>query len=305
MTIWEQLDRDHIVIHASGAEIFKSDGDLPRRDNLFTIYDREVRDHLSIVETVIFPLLKADEGAKELAAKLEAEHKTLRKALSKLHRKDKSGTEWIADLTEFTSAFEQTCRLHDGLESLMRSTIDDSRADQLGADYAAAKDKQAERGLWNWKTAGVVGTAVGIAAVGAAAAAVRARRNGASEDALPLETDESLRLISSKKVEGTAVVGADGEKIGTVESFMVDKYTGRVAYAVLSFGGLMGVGRSLFPLPWSMLDYDVDKDGYALDISKDQLAKAPRFEAGSEPEFDLDYRRDLGAFYAAPVLLAV
>ena len=101
------------------------------------------------------------------------------------------------------------------------------------------------------------------------------------------------------------MVGTDGEKIGTVESFMVDKYTGRVAYAVLSFGGLMGVGRSLFPLPWSILDYDVDKDGYALDINKEQLAKAPRFEAGSEPEFDLDYRRDLGAFYAAPVLMAV
>lgn len=304
MTIWEQLDRDHIVIHASGAEIFKSDGDLPRRDNLFTIYDREVRDHLSIVETVIFPLLKSDEASKEIAATLETEHKALRKALSKLHRKDKSGTEWIADLTEFTTAFERTCRQHDGLESLTRSTIDDARAEQLGADYAAAKDKQANRGLWNWKKAGVVGTAVGIAAVGAAAA-VRARRAGASEEALRLETDESLRLISSKKVEGTAVVGADGEKIGTVESFMVDKYTGRVAYAVLSFGGLMGVGRSLFPLPWSILDYDVDKDGYALDISKEQLAKAPRYEAGSEPEFDLDYRRDLGAFYAAPVLMAV
>ena len=78
---------------------------------------------------------------------------------------------------------------------------------------------------------------------------------------------------------------------------MVDKYTGRVAYAVMSFGGTLGVGASYFPLPWPLLDYDVAKDGYALDITKEQLAGAPKFEGGNEPEFTADYRRKVLVFY--------
>jgi hypothetical protein len=78
---------------------------------------------------------------------------------------------------------------------------------------------------------------------------------------------------------------------------MVDKYTGRVAYAIMSFGGTMGVGASLFPLPWPLLDYDVEKDGYGLEITKEQMADAPRFEANNEPEFSPEYRRSLLTFY--------
>jgi hypothetical protein len=93
------------------------------------------------------------------------------------------------------------------------------------------------------------------------------------------------------------VVGKNGESLGTIESFMVDKYTGRVAYAVMSFGGTMGFGTSLFPLPWPVLEYDVEKDGYALDITKEQMADAPRFEPNKEPEFSPEYRRSLITFY--------
>ena len=112
-----------------------------------------------------------------------------------------------------------------------------------------------------------------------------------------LETDENMRLISSKKVEGTAVVDRDGKKIGAIDSFMVDKYTGRVAYAILKFGGRFGFGSSLFPLPWSLLDYDEQDGGYRLDITKQALAKAPRFEPSQEPEFDPEYRRRVILFY--------
>ncbi len=157
-----------------------------------------------------------------------------------------------------------------------------------------------DKRLWNWNKIGVgAAAAVGVAAAAAGAAKlIQQRRSGTEDDfQLRLETDENVRLISSKKVEGTPVVGTNGETLGTIQSFMVDKYTGRVAYAIMSFGGAMGVGASLFPLPWPILEYDVEKDGYALDITKDQLADAPRFEANDEPEFSPEYRRSLITFY--------
>ena len=124
------------------------------------------------------------------------------------------------------------------------------------------------------------------------------RRSKEEDDfELRLETDETVRLISSDKVHGTAVVDRDGKTLGHIQNFMVDKYTGRVAYAIMSFGGTLGMGASLFPLPWPMLDYDVAKDGYALDITKEQMAQAPRFEANDQPEFTPDYRRTVIGFY--------
>jgi hypothetical protein len=157
-----------------------------------------------------------------------------------------------------------------------------------------------DKRLWNWNKIGVgAAAALGVAAAAAGASKlIQQRRSGSEDDfQLRLETDENVRLISSTKVEGTPVVGTDGETLGHIQSFMVDKYTGRVAYAVMKFGGTMGVGASLFPLPWPILEYDVEKDGYALDISKEQLADAPSFEANKEPEFSPEYRRTLIAFY--------
>lgn len=154
---------------------------------------------------------------------------------------------------------------------------------------------------WNWNKIGLGAAAVGVAA--AAGAALLQRRGqsegGQNEDdfQLRLETDENLRLISSKKVEGTPVVDKNGASIGHIQSFMVDKYTGRVAYAIMSFGGTMGLGASLFPLPWPLLEYDVKNDGYGLDITKEQMADAPSFEANKEPEFSPEYRRTLITFY--------
>ena len=145
-----------------------------------------------------------------------------------------------------------------------------------------------------------MGVGAAAAVAGAAYAARRYSGGGAEgEDdfQLRLETDENLFLISSKKVEGTPVVDFEGTKIGMIDNFMVDKYTGRVAYAVMSFGGMFGLGQSLFPLPWPLLEYDEEKGGYVLDISKEELKEAPRFEANDEPEFSPEFRRRIILFY--------
>jgi hypothetical protein len=89
--------------------------------------------------------------------------------------------------------------------------------------------------------------------------------------------DETSSLIGSDKVDGTTVYGADGQKIGEVERVMIDKISGKVAYAVLSFGGFLGIGEDYYPVPWSMLDYDTSLGGYRVSITKDQLDRAPKY----------------------------
>jgi hypothetical protein len=142
--------------------------------------------------------------------------------------------------------------------------------------------------------------AIGVVAASAIGAAffARGRKSETQQFERQLQTDENIRLISSSKVEGTPVVGRNGERLGQIDSFMVDKYTGRVAYAVLSFGGTMGMGESLLPLPWSVLTYDEAKNGYVLGITSEQLKNAPKFKPSEAPEFDVSYRRSLHQFHA-------
>jgi len=87
--------------------------------------------------------------------------------------------------------------------------------------------------------------------------------------------DYQHELISSRRVEGTPVYNTRGEKLGNVHSVMIGKRTGQVAYAVLSFGGFLGMRGHVHPVPWELLTYDVDLDGYAVELSREQLKNAP------------------------------
>jgi len=87
--------------------------------------------------------------------------------------------------------------------------------------------------------------------------------------------DWSHRLISSRRVEGTPVYNQAGEKLGTIHSVMIEKVSGRVAYAVMAFGGFLGLGSHVHPVPWELLTYDVDLDGYVVDLDRGQIEKAP------------------------------
>ena len=91
-------------------------------------------------------------------------------------------------------------------------------------------------------------------------------------------------LIASGRVEGTAVYDAHGKRIGKVERLMIDKLTGRIAYAILSFGGFLGIGADQYPIPWSMLTYNEKPDGFQLDVTEEQLKNAPKIEQGESWE---------------------
>jgi hypothetical protein len=95
---------------------------------------------------------------------------------------------------------------------------------------------------------------------------------------------ETHDLIASDKVEGTKVYGADGKHIGSIERLIIEKRSGRVSYAVMSFGGFMGIGHDHYPLPWAKLSYDEGLGGYATNVTRDQVENAPKF--GSDDDYD-------------------
>jgi hypothetical protein len=109
--------------------------------------------------------------------------------------------------------------------------------------------------------------------------------------------DSIHRLIASNRVEGTAVYDRRGDKLGRIEYFMADKVTGQADYAVMSFGGLFGLGGKHYPIPWDMLEYDPAKGGYVVDLEKEKLEKGPSFAAGEEPAFDRRYDQRVYDYY--------
>jgi hypothetical protein len=101
-------------------------------------------------------------------------------------------------------------------------------------------------------------------------------------------------LIASDRVEGAAVCRSSGEKIGTIERLMIDKHSGQVAYAVLSFGGLLHFGAKHFPVPWASLSYNAVRKAYEVDITEEQLRNPPLFVG--DHEFDWgDLSREIAA----------
>nr|WP_114189286.1 PRC-barrel domain-containing protein [Microvirga aerophila] len=105
-------------------------------------------------------------------------------------------------------------------------------------------------------------------------------------------------LIESDRVEGTAVYDRSGKRIGTVERVMIDKISGRVAYAAMSFGGFFGVGAKEYAVPWGMLDYDPDLGGYRFQITAEQLRSAPSLSGSRGQDWpDRESEQDLHDYY--------
>ena len=100
-----------------------------------------------------------------------------------------------------------------------------------------------------------------------------------------LDRRETAQLIGSDKVEGTPVYRSNGDHIGQIERIMLDKISGKVAYAVMSFGGFLGMGETYNPVPWKSLTYDVKLGGYVIDTDRSQLESAPRYTTSNQPNW--------------------
>lgn len=105
-------------------------------------------------------------------------------------------------------------------------------------------------------------------------------------------------LIASDRVEGTAVRRPTGDTIGTIQRLMIDKISGNVAYAVLRFGGFFGLGEKHLPIPWAKLTFDPSMNAYQVNISDDEITKAPSYAADKEFDWgDRSQERQVHDYY--------
>jgi sporulation protein YlmC with PRC-barrel domain len=107
-------------------------------------------------------------------------------------------------------------------------------------------------------------------------------------------------LIAAARVEGTDVYGSQGEKLGTIDDIMIDKVSGKVIYAIMSFGGFLGVGEKHYPLPWSTLRYDEGRSGYIVNLDRKALADAPSYSLDEDFLWTPEYGRRVDKYYNAP-----
>jgi len=113
--------------------------------------------------------------------------------------------------------------------------------------------------------------------------------------------NETSGLIAASKVEGTDVYNRRGESLGSIYDVMIEKRSGKVAYAVMSFGGFLGMGERYHPLPWAVLDYDERQGGYVVELDKERLQKAPSYGVNETPDWsNRDYGRRIDEYYGVP-----
>jgi hypothetical protein len=107
----------------------------------------------------------------------------------------------------------------------------------------------------------------------------------------------TFNLISSEDVEGTKVCDSGGNKIGEIDHLMIDKVSGNVRYAIMSFGGFLGLGHSHYPVPWNALKYDTSLGGYISNITQQQLEDAPEFsdDSWTSRDWESDWHEHFGA----------
>jgi sporulation protein YlmC with PRC-barrel domain len=109
---------------------------------------------------------------------------------------------------------------------------------------------------------------------------------------------ETTSLIAGSKVTGTAVFNKDAENIGKIYDVMLDKRSGQVVYAVMSFGGLLGLGENYYPIPWRLLTYSSSLGGYVVNLNRSQLEGSPRYSTATAPDWDKEsYGADLQGYW--------
>jgi sporulation protein YlmC with PRC-barrel domain len=101
-------------------------------------------------------------------------------------------------------------------------------------------------------------------------------RSPREDETMPTPSGHTTAILASK-VRGTPVYNGEGDKIGTVEDVVLDKMSNNIMFAVLGSGGVLGMGEKFRPIPWSILDYNSDKGGYVVPVSKDTLQNAPAY----------------------------
>ncbi|PCG14196.1 MULTISPECIES: PRC-barrel domain-containing protein [Sphingomonas] len=112
---------------------------------------------------------------------------------------------------------------------------------------------------------------------------------------MPDDTPTQI-LVQANLSETMKVDSRDGDHLGSVHAFMVHKASGRTTHAVLSLGGFLGMGKSFYPLPFSLLQYDPVRDGFVVTIDRRMLEGGPSW-ANNAPVFDQSYADRVASYY--------
>ena len=112
----------------------------------------------------------------------------------------------------------------------------------------------------------------------------------------------SGNLIAADQVKGSNVYNPAGDKLGTIDDVMIDKVSGRSIYAVMSFGGFLGMGEKYHPLPWSTLKYDPRQGGYVVNLDKKRLEGAPNYDQNEDFKWTPEYGRRVDKYYDVPTI---
>ena len=108
-------------------------------------------------------------------------------------------------------------------------------------------------------------------------------------------------IMSASSLEGDDVYNHLDEELGTIKEIMIDVHSGRVAYAVLSSGGFLGIGDKLFAIPWSALTLDINRKCFILNVEADRLKKAPGFDKDHWPAMaDLSWANEVHSYFGQP-----
>jgi sporulation protein YlmC with PRC-barrel domain len=109
--------------------------------------------------------------------------------------------------------------------------------------------------------------------------------------------------IRATTVRGTPVYNAEGEHLGQIDDVVLRKGDGRATFAIMSFGGFLGIGEKVHPLPWQSLSYDPVLGGYVVSVTREQLEGAPSYDPSEEPDWDDPrYGESVGRYYGHPMI---
>jgi sporulation protein YlmC with PRC-barrel domain len=113
--------------------------------------------------------------------------------------------------------------------------------------------------------------------------------------------DIGTRLVAASRIHGTSVYNTAGDKLGVVHDVMLDKQSGKIEYAVMSFGGFLGIGSRHYPLPWHTMTYSDKQHGYVVDVDRALLGGAPSYDPEDISAWeDPTYGRQLHDYYGRP-----
>lgn len=116
---------------------------------------------------------------------------------------------------------------------------------------------------------------------------------------MPTPSGHTSAILASK-VQGKAVYNTKGEKIGHVEDIVLDKMSNNIEFAVLGFGGVLGMGEKFHPVPWALLDFNPDMGGYVVPLTKDIMQSAPVYRIEDLTKNDASIRTETFDYYKTP-----